>query len=261
LRTYDIYRPFPEEFNRVVTSVVSALHFAPTKSARDNLLREGKDASTIHVTGNTVIDALLAIAEQQRACDYPTHADRKLVLVTAHRRENFGRPIREICAAIAELHDRFEDLEFVYPIHPNPNIREPVQSLLSHLDRVHLIPPADYDHLVGLMQRSRLILTDSGGIQEEAPALGKPVLVLREETERPEAIAAGVARLVGTDKDYIVEQASVVLTDPTVYATMSRAGSPYGDGHAAARIAELCRDLLTGVNPGSHKWDHMRSAL
>lgn len=245
LRTGDIRRPFPEELNRVVAGLVSDLHFAPTESARQNLLREGKPAERVHVTGNTVIDALLEISVRDFPCPYPTRPGRRLVLVTAHRRENFGAPLLEICSAIRSLHQRHDDLEFVYPVHPNPNIRGPAYAKLGDLARVHLVPPADYHDLVMLMKRSTIILTDSGGIQEEAPALGKPVLVLRDETERPEAVEAGVAALVGARSGKIVDLAERLLTDPDFYAAMARGSSPYGDGHASARIAEACRAYLT----------------
>jgi UDP-N-acetylglucosamine 2-epimerase (non-hydrolysing) len=245
LRTHDIERPFPEELNRVVTGLVAKLHFAPTASAQANLLREGKEPSSVHITGNTVIDALLSMASRDVPCTFPTRPDRRLVLVTAHRRENFGAPIRDICAAIRDLHDRFADLEFVYPVHPNPNIHGPVHDILGDLPRVSLIPPADYQTLVTLMKRSTLILTDSGGIQEEAPALGKPVLVLRDETERPEAVEAGVARLVGAQRERILAEAIKLLTIQDEYSRMSRGISPYGDGAAAERIVALCRQFLS----------------
>lgn len=244
LRTHDMGRPFPEELNRRVISNVSRLHFAPTPAARANLLREHVRPEHIHVTGNTVIDALLDVADRNGPVCYPTAPDRRLILVTAHRRENFGAPILEICAAVRELHDRHPDVEFVYPVHPNPNIQTPVHAELGQLPRVHLIAPADYEVLVGLMKASYLILTDSGGIQEEAPALGKPVLVLREETERPEAIIAGVAQLVGTKRELIVRRVEKLLSDEFAYRRMARGGSPYGDGKAAQRIVAACRDLL-----------------
>lgn len=244
LRTHDLMRPFPEELNRRIAGLVTNLHFAPTESASANLLRENVDPEFVHVTGNTVIDALLAIADSDPACDYPSVPGRRLVLVTAHRRENFGQPIIDICAAIADLHDRHPDLEFVYPVHPNPNVQGPVRAALGALERVHLLPPADYQDLVGLMKRSHLVLTDSGGIQEEAPALGKPVLVLRDETERPEAVSAGVAKLVGSNRDRIVAAAETLLGDPEAYARMARGASPYGDGKAAGRIVDACRDFL-----------------
>jgi len=245
LRTHDLRKPFPEEFNRVAISLMSTIHFAPTESAKANLLREGVPEGAIHVTGNTVIDALLAVAEMDHACDFPTRPNRRLILVTAHRRENFGNPIHEICRALRELHDRFPDVEFDYPVHPNPNIREPVTAHLSGHERIHLVPPADYITLVGLMKRATVVLTDSGGIQEEAPALGKPVLVMRQETERPEAVAAGVAKLLGTDSRKIVDETSRLLTDAAAYEAMARGVSPYGDGRAAARIVEHCRRLLS----------------
>lgn len=251
LRTHDIHRPFPEELNRVVTSLVSGIHFAPTEQARANLLAEGVRESVVYTTGNTVVDALLDVAKRDIQCPYPTRPDRRLILVTAHRRENFGEPILSICNAIRDLHDSLPDLEFVYPVHPNPNIRGPVEATLTGMDRVHLIPPADYQDLVMLMKRSTLILTDSGGIQEEAPALGKPVLVLREETERPEAVQAGVARLVGTDRATIVRETKRLLTDEAEYARMAKGGSPYGDGQAARRIVDLCYNFLTRDANGS----------
>lgn len=245
LRTHDIERPFPEELNRVVTGLVTKLHFAPTARAQDNLLNEGKPSDSVYVTGNTVVDALLDVANRDFPCDFPTRADRRLVLVTAHRRENFGAPILEICRALHDLHDLFPDIELVYPVHPNPNIREPVYSALGSLERVHLVPPADYQVLITLMKRSTIILTDSGGIQEEAPALGKPVLVLRDETERPEAVEAGVAKLVGAKRDKIVAEAKKLLSDEAAYTSMARAGSPYGDGQSARRIVALCKAFLT----------------
>ncbi len=244
LRTHDIDRPFPEEMNRRIASLASALHFAPTAGARDNLLREGVAPSAIHVTGNTVIDALLAVARQQPACDLPIAPGRRLVLVTAHRRETLGEKLRAISRAVLDLHARFPDVEFAWPVHPNPRVAAVVRPLLGGLDRVHLVPPADYDRFVGLLLRASLVLTDSGGVQEEAPALGRPVLVLREETERPEAVEAGVARLVGTDRRRIVAAASALLDDPAEAARMTRGGSPFGDGQAAARIAALCRCAL-----------------
>lgn len=246
LRTHDIATPFPEELNRVVTSIVTNLHFAPTDRARQNLLDERVPGDRIFVTGNTVIDALLEIAQKDLPCAYPRDPANRLVLVTAHRRENFGAPLAGICAAIRHLHDHHPDLEFVYPVHPNPNVREPVHQALGGLDRVHLIPPADYSLLVMLLKHSYFVLTDSGGIQEEAPALAKPVLVMRDETERPEAVEAGVAVLVGADTARIVEAAERLLSDPSFYGELSRGGSPYGDGEAARRIEAACRSFLLG---------------
>lgn len=246
LRTHDIALPFPEELNRVVAGRVAALHFAPTRRAHDNLVAEGVPQSTVMITGNTVIDALLEIAGRELPCAYPRLSGNRFVLVTAHRRESFGAPLQSICAALAELHQRYPDLEFVYPVHPNPNVKEPVTRELGTLERVHLIPPVDYTMLVSLMQNCHFILTDSGGIQEEAPALNKPVLVLREETERPEAVDVGVACLVGTDRRRIVETAARLMEDESFYATMAHGASPYGDGHAAERIAAACHDYLDG---------------
>lgn len=244
LRTNRIDMPFPEEMNRVVAGVVSSLHFAPTQGAYDNLAAEGKDKESLHLTGNTVIDALYEISEREYPCAYPTVAGRDFVLVTAHRRENFGEPLRAIASAIADLHDKRPDLEFVYPVHPNPNVKEPVYEILGDLDRVHLCPPADYHELITLMKHARLVLTDSGGIQEEAPALGKPVLVLRNETERPEAVDAGVARLVGPDRAKIVEWVEKLLDDEAAYNAMAVGASPYGDGKAAGRITQICLEFL-----------------
>jgi UDP-N-acetylglucosamine 2-epimerase (non-hydrolysing) len=244
LRTHDLHSPFPEEFNRVVTTMVSTVHFAPTEGARVNLLREGVSDSAIHVTGNTVIDALMMTAATSPVCAYPTISGRRLVLVTAHRRENFGAPLLRLCDAVATLARRFTDVEFVYPVHPNPNVSGPVMERLSGLDRVHLIPPVQYTTLISLIQRAYIVLTDSGGIQEEAPALGKPVLVLRSDTERPEAVEVGAARVIGTETGRIVAGVSELLTNEAVYRRMANAGSPYGDGRAGARIAAVCRTLL-----------------
>ncbi len=244
LRTHDLSKPFPEELNRRVTGLVTKLHFAPTVRAQRNLINESVDADTVHVTGNTVIDALLEFAGRPNDCSYPRREGHRLVLITAHRRENFGQPITNICHAISALHDANPDVEFVYPVHPNPNISVPVNRYLSGLDRVHLLPPVDYLTLVGLMARADLVLTDSGGIQEEAPALAKPVLVLREETERPEAVEAGVARLIGTDRTGIYDAVTELLSNEIVYRKMARGGSPYGDGHASQRIAKICRDYF-----------------
>jgi len=245
LRTHDFDNPFPEEFNRVVAGSVADLHFAPTAGSRDNLLAEGVAADSIHVTGNTVIDALLdVVGRPNLPCHYPKNPANRLILLTAHRRENFGEPLRRVCEAVRELHCRFPDIEFVYPVHPNPRVRETAIPLLSGLDRVHLIDPVDYLELAGLMKQCHFALTDSGGIQEEAPALGKPVLVLRAETERPEAVEAGVAVLVGTNKSRIIEEASRVLKDRDYYQTLARGASPYGDGRAADRIAEISDRFL-----------------
>jgi UDP-N-acetylglucosamine 2-epimerase (non-hydrolysing) len=252
LRTGDLRAPFPEEMNRVVTTRLAHLHFAPTVTARANLRREGVPADHIHVTGNTVIDALLQarerIAQRPPTAELPPgmlDADQgPLVLITGHRRENFGAGFQGICRAIAELARRFTDHRFVYPVHLNPQVQRPVREHLGGLANVHLLPPMNYLPFVALMDRAHLVLTDSGGIQEEAPSLGKPVLVLRETTERPEAVTAGTVKLVGTDPARIVAEAVRLLTDPEAHAAMARVENPYGDGHAAPRIAAACRGFL-----------------
>jgi UDP-N-acetylglucosamine 2-epimerase (non-hydrolysing) len=247
LRTYNKDFPFPEEMNRVLTDAVASLHFAPTQRAVDNLIRLGAPQSSIHLTGNTVIDALFHTLNKTKALPQlaplpvtlkPNH---RLVLVTIHRRENFDEPLRQILAAILTLLDQFKDIELVIPVHPNPNVKETVETTLGTHDRVHLLPPQDYAPFCQLMQAATLILTDSGGVQEEAPSLGKPVLVLRNETERPEAVEAGTVALVGPNPTAIVEQASRLLSDPTAYQAMQRAINPYGDGLATGRILEAIR--------------------
>ena len=246
LRTGDRLQPFPEEINRRIADCVCDLHFAPTENSRQNLRREGVSDAGIVVTGNTVIDALLDVAA--RKYDWaagplrsvPT--DRRLILVTAHRRENFGAPLENICVALNEIAARFPDLQLVYPVHLNPNVQRVAQSHLSRTASITLLEPLDYLPLVQLMQRAELILTDSGGLQEEAPGLGKPVLVLREVTERPEGVEAGTVRLVGTDPQRIVSETARLLTDRAEYEKMARAVNPYGDGHASARIVEKLFD-------------------
>lgn len=247
LRTGDIYAPWPEEINRKLTAGVAALHFAPTERARDNLLAEGVTTERIRVTGNTVVDALLDIADQLRSDEGLRNQlrqslpaldpNRRTILVTGHRRESFGDGFRRICAALHELAGR-GDVQIVYPVHLNPNVQEPVHNYLGELSNVHLIEPQDYLPFVYLMTTADIILTDSGGVQEEAPSLGKPVLVMRDTTERPEAVAAGTVRLVGTDVERIVGEITTLLDDPTEYTRMSRAHNPYGDGEAADRILE-----------------------
>ena len=250
LRTHDKWSPFPEEINRRIAGVVADLHFAPTPLARANLLKEGVLESQVHVTGNTVIDALLWAAE--RPFDFgsdpallPLRAmwndsRKKIILVTAHRRESFGKPFEEICVALRELAAAGNgEWVIVYPVHLNPSVQEPVNRILKDTPHVHLLPPIEYLALVHLMRRSYLVLTDSGGIQEEAPSLGKPVLVLREVTERPEGVEAGTVRVVGTNAARIVSETRRLLTDRAAYETMARAVNPYGDGKAAARIADL----------------------
>ena len=243
LRTGNKWSPFPEELNRVMASRIADWHFAPTEGARQNLLREGVSPERVIVTGNTVIDALqLAVgrirAERPEVPGLPTGLmtdGRPLVLITGHRRENFGAGFESICRAIAELADRFPETAFVYPVHLNPNVREPVYRLLRR-SNIHLIEPLSYLPFVALLDRCTLALTDSGGVQEEAPSLGKPVLVMRDTTERPEAVDAGVARLVGADAERIVAEVSTLLTDRAAYAAMAGKINPYGDGHASERI-------------------------
>ncbi len=245
LRTGDLTAPWPEEFNRRVAGIVASLHCAPTRRAAEALLREGVPRHRVHVTGNTVIDALLQTVERERANGelwrrkYAQMGDKPLVLITGHRRESFGQGLRNICAAIHELARRFRDTHFIYPVHLNPNVRQPVFRTLRGLDNVHLIDPVPYPEFVWLMDRCRLILTDSGGVQEEAPSLGKPVLVMRETTERPEAVEIGAAKLVGTDVERIVHETSVLLTQPEAYRSCQVSQNPYGDGQAARRIVDL----------------------
>jgi UDP-N-acetylglucosamine 2-epimerase (non-hydrolysing) len=244
LRTGDFRNPFPEEMNRRVADHVSDLCFAPTESARANLLREGVPEARILVTGNTVIDALLAVAEQDWRPDDGSPlaglpADRRWLLVTAHRRESFGAPLAGICRALRRLADeRAGQIHVIYPVHRNPQVWEPVHRALEDHLAITLLPPVDYRSLIYLMRHCYLVLTDSGGLQEEAPSLNKPVLVLREATERPEALAVGATRLVGTDPQRIVTEAYRLLDDADAYAQMASAPNPYGDGHAAERIAQ-----------------------
>ena len=246
LRTGDRWQPFPEEMNRVLTSRIAAMHFAPTPAARDALLHEGVPAADIYLTGNTVIDALLQTVRTEYQFRTPALAgldpDRRVVLVTTHRRESFGAPLRSTCAAIRELGGRFPELQFVLPVHPNPEVKRTVEQLLCDLPGMHLIPPVDYLEFVHLLSRADLVLTDSGGLQEEAPSLGKPVLVLREVTERPEGVAAGTALVVGTDRERIVAAASELLSSPEAYARMANAVNPYGDGRASERIITALAD-------------------
>lgn len=244
LRTGDMRNPFPEEMNRVVAGHLASLNFAPTERAKNALLVEGCAAESIHVTGNTVIDALLWVAAQHPDHGLQLPSGRRLVLLTAHRRENFGVPLHEVFRAIGTLTQRHPDIHFVYPVHPNPNVRDLAYAALGGNPQVTLCAPLNYRRLVGLMQAVEFVVTDSGGIQEEAPALGKPVLVMRAETERPEAVEAGVAKLVGTDHDAIVAASSELMNDRDAYRRMSKGISPYGDGNAASKIVEsLCAYL------------------
>jgi len=243
LRTFDKWRPYPEEMNRKLTTDLADLHFAPTQTSVNNLLEEKVLRERIYLTGNTVIDALLVTSRRNfdlGKVGIKLNKDRKLILVTAHRRESLGVPLRNICSAVKRLAEKFRgEIEFVIPVHKNPVVRNVVNEILEDSDNVELIEPLDYEAFVHLMKASHLILTDSGGVQEEAPSLGKPVLVLREKTERPEAISAGAVKLVGMDEKVIFEETNRLLTDPSAYESMSRAINPYGDGHASERIVEL----------------------
>lgn len=247
LRTRDIYSPFPEEANRSIIGRIATLHFAPTETARAALLAERVAPDSVLVTGNTVIDALQETIARFGGESGAAVSHRRLIVVTAHRRENFGAPFERICRAIAEIVRAHPDVEVVYPVHLNPNVQAPVRQHLSGLDRVHLVEPMDYREFALLLNRAYLVLTDSGGLQEEAPALGKPVLVMRDETERPEAVDAGTVRLVGTDVARIVREAGTLLRDPSAYAAMATACSPYGDGHAAPRIADALEAHFHGL--------------
>ena len=258
LRTFNRNSPFPEEINRVLASRLADLHFAPTEAARENLLREEVPEERIIVTGNTVIDALLIALSKVKAKPpaipglpsdvFSGDSGLQVVLITGHRRENFGQGFENICHAIADLADRFPKTHFVYPVHLNPNVREPVDRIIGKTtgQNVHLIEPLPYLEFVAMMHRAHVILTDSGGVQEEAPSLGKPVLVMRDTTERPEGLEAGTVRLVGTDKERIVADVAELLTDSDAYDRMALAVNPYGDGKACARIM----DRLTGINTG-----------
>ncbi|MFL2589203.1 MAG: non-hydrolyzing UDP-N-acetylglucosamine 2-epimerase [Parvicellaceae bacterium] len=255
LRTYDISSPFPEEINRQVTSRVSTFHFAPTEQARKNLLAEKVSSEKIFVTGNTVIDALFAVVEKARGENFSSvilerlsflssKSDNcpRIILVTGHRRENFGYNFEQICHALYEIAKQHKDIQIIYPVHLNPNVRDPVKRILSNSDNINLIEPLDYLSFIKLMDSAYLILTDSGGIQEEAPSLGKPVLVMREKTERPEAVVAGTVMIVGTDKKNIVNKVNKLLSEQNFYQGMSKALNPYGDGKASKRIYKILKD-------------------
>lgn len=257
LRTGDLTAPFPEEANRVLADKLCAFHFAPTERSAQNLRDEGMPEPGISVTGNTVIDALLWVRDRVRETPLAEHADvlgsiapvmadpdARIILVTGHRRESFGQGFQDICSALRTLAERYPDVHLVYPVHLNPNVQGPVHETLSGLDNVHLLRPLDYLPFVRLMDRSTFILTDSGGIQEEAPSLGKPVLVMREVTERPEGVASGTVRLVGTDKDRIVSECARLLDDAAAFDEMRRAHNPYGDGLASGRIADALAATL-----------------
>ncbi|MBQ3038699.1 MAG: UDP-N-acetylglucosamine 2-epimerase (non-hydrolyzing) [Clostridia bacterium] len=243
LRTYDIYSPFPEEMNRCMTGRIAEMNFSPTVRNKENLLKENVNPDSIYITGNTVIDAMKTTVKEDfvfgteilNTIDYK---NKRVITMTAHRRENLGKPLENICSAVAQLVEKYEDIEVVYPVHLNPAVRETVFSILSKYDRVHLIEPVNVDELHNLMARSYMIMTDSGGIQEEAPSLAKPVLVLRKETERPEAVEAGTVKIAGVDKEVIFEMACDLLDNEESYNKMAKAANPYGDGNASERIVD-----------------------
>lgn len=244
LRTFDKNYPFPEEINRVLADSVSDFHFAPTDGSIENLKNSGiKSDKTLYKTGNTVIDALLHTVEN---CDLTVDLNPTLrtILLTSHRRENFGKPLEDICKAVIELIERNKDIEIVYPVHPNPNVKNTVEKYLKGIDRVKLITPLDYAPFCALMKKAEIILTDSGGVQEEAPSLGKPVLVLRDETERPEALISGGVKLVGPHREKIIETVELLLNNKEEYNKMAKSQNPYGDGHAAERIADIIINKL-----------------
>ena len=245
LRTFNKYYPFPEEINRVFTDSVCTYHFAPTDMSCENLIKSQIPKEHIYKTGNTVIDALLYTVKNY---DEPIDGlnlspNYKTILLTSHRRENFGEPIKNICSAVLEIINQHKDLEVVYPVHPNPNVRKPVYELLDGHDRIHLIEPLEYAQFCTLMKKSHIILTDSGGVQEEAPSLGKPVLVLRDTTERPEAVEYGTVKLVGTDRQKIISTVNTLLNDENEYKKMSEAINPYGDGLASKRIVDVLKNI------------------
>jgi UDP-N-acetylglucosamine 2-epimerase (non-hydrolysing) len=240
LRTYNIYSPYPEEFNRQAVGIVADFNFAPTEMSKENLLKEGKDPKTIHVTGNTAIDALKTTVRDDYNHEHLEWAlDSRLIMITAHRRENLGEPMRNMFRAIKRIIDEKPDIKAIYPIHMNPVVREAAQEILGNTDRIRIIEPLEVLDFHNFLSRSHLILTDSGGIQEEAPSLGKPVLVMRDTTERPEGIAAGTLKLVGTDEELIYKTFKQLLEDQNEYDKMSRASNPYGDGLASKRIADI----------------------
>lgn len=250
LRTGDIYSPFPEEMNRKLTGAIAAIHFAPTATAKANLLKENVNPSHIYITGNTVIDALMTtvagdydFGDELKSVDFKNH---RVILLTTHRRENLGEPMRHIYKALRRIIEEIPDTEIVFPVHRNPLVRKVVEEELAGVDRIHLIDPMEYEPFANLMSLSSLVLTDSGGIQEEAPSLGKPVLVLRNTTERPEAVEAGTVRLIGTDKDVVYAETKRLLTDQSAYDAMSNAVNPYGDGKASQRIVQAILHAFAG---------------
>lgn len=244
LRTYNIYSPFPEEFNRQAVGIISKYNFAPTEMAKDNLLKEGKDPDSIFVTGNTAIDALkTTVRDNYTHPELEWASDSRLIMLTAHRRENLGEPMRNMFRAIKRIVDEQKDVKVIYPIHMNPIVRQTAWEIFGDDDRFHIIEPLDVLDFHNFLSRSYLILTDSGGIQEEAPSLGKPVLVMRDTTERPEGIAAGTLKLVGTNEETIYNEFKILLTDQVAYEAMSHASNPYGDGHACERIADVLQEI------------------
>lgn len=258
LRTNDLYSPWPEEGNRQLTGILADFHFAPTTQSEMNLLKEGKKQEQVYVTGNTVIDALKYVLQKieidsnlklkiksKISAEYPLNEERRFILVTGHRRENFGQGFINICEALKTIAQKNPDIDIVYPVHLNPNVQQPVNKILSNINNVYLIDPLQYEEFIYLMNHSYFIMTDSGGIQEEAPSLGKPVLVMRDTTERPEAIQAGTVKLVGRDKDTMVQEAEILLTNSKEYERMSRAHNPYGDGKACSRIVEFVSKKLS----------------
>jgi UDP-N-acetylglucosamine 2-epimerase (non-hydrolysing) len=245
LRTWDMQNPFPEEANRVIAGRLTKWHFAPTESSRQNLLREGVSDADIVVSGNTVIDALLMTASQDLELGIPLDETKRLVLVTSHRRENFGEPFHNICRALLTLAERNPDIQILYPVHPNPNVKDVAYEMLGDCKNIILCEPLDYAPFIAAMKKAYLIISDSGGVQEEAPALGKPVLVLRDETERPEAVDEGVVKLVGPNYERIVEETQLLLDDEAAYRAMARGVSPYGDGKAAERIVAVLKGYFS----------------
>jgi UDP-N-acetylglucosamine 2-epimerase (non-hydrolysing) len=264
LRSRDIFNPYPEEVNRRLAGVVTELHFAPTPLARENLLAENVATEKVMVTGNTVVDAVETLL-QLKAIHHPLPADipdeGRMVLVTSHRRESWGIELENICGAIRELVELFPDVHVVYPVHMNPNVRKTVDARLRGVDRIHLTEPLDYFQFLGLLQRCYLVLTDSGGVQEEAPVFGKPVLVLRKVTERPEAAMLGLSRVVGTSQEAIVTEASRLLANELEYRVMAEGGNPYGDGRAAERIVEALSRWFRGERPLLEAWQEFQSPL
>ena len=250
LRTYDKYSPFPEEVNRRLTGVIADMHFSPTERNRENLLRENVDDSTIYITGNTVIDALQTTVRadyefKDEVLSSMNWNTKKVIVMTAHRRENLGEPLKNICRAVKRLVEDFEDVEVVYPVHMNPAVREVAYSILGDMERVKLIEPVNADELHNAISRGYMVMTDSGGLQEEAPSLGKPVLVMRNETERPEAVDAGTVKIAGVDEDVIYNLAKELITDKEAYNKMAKAVNPYGDGHASERIVQAIVDKFS----------------